>query len=280
MKVFLSDIHLGDGSKSDDFHRDVELIKFLEWTDGRASEIIILGDLFELWQARLEKIFWAHADVIRALDKRSKKITYVYGNHDALPFAKLNSEVYVRDGIVAMHGHQFDKYNKNKNPMKSLKWPIGKYITVLIAGLERWIHPDADVWLDKMRKKFGDFKVDAALLQNKAWNCTDLDQVIEVTDNLKQRNLAPISIFGHNHEGEVCVIEEDLSYGVMSASPEPVIEKRIYCNCGTWVDDEYPTFITVTENEVQLKDGLSYTENEVQLRDGLSYEVMEKVIIP
>ena len=40
--------------------------------------------------------------------------------------------------------------------------------------------------------------------------------------------------------------------------------RRIYANCGAWVDDEYPTFVAVTDNEVQL-------------RDGLDFEIMEKL---
>ena len=269
MKVFLSDIHLGDGSKSDDFHRDAELIKFLEWTDNRVSEIIIVGDLYELWQAKLSKIFWAHSDVIHALDARSKKITYLYGNHDILPFCRLTPEAYRRGSVQAQHGHQFDEFNKFDNPMMNLKWPIGRYITVLVAGLEKWFHPDADVWLEKMRKKFGDFKVEAALLQNKAWDCTDLDQIISVTENLKQQNLAPISIFGHNHEAEICEIE----YQDQSMPTFPRMRKRIYCNCGTWVDGEYPTFIAVTEDKIS-------GDAVVQLRDGLECnEVLEEASI-
>lgn len=262
MKVFISDIHMGDGSGSDDFHRDAELIKFLEWTDCRVSEIVIVGDLYELWQARLEKIFWAHAGVVDALAKRSNKITYLYGNHDALPFCRLTSEVYAKDSIKAMHGHQFDKYNKFDNPMMNLKWPIGKYITAVIAGLEKWIHPDVDVWLQKMRKKFGDFKVEAALLQNKKWDCTDLDQVIEITDNLKNQNLAPISIFGHSHNAEVCKIwhyPASLLSPVPQKVPLEIDSFHIYANCGSWCDSEYPTFVAVTKDEVQLRDGLDCT---------------------
>jgi len=262
MRVFLSDIHLGDGSKSDDFHRDAELIKFLEWTDKRAHEIVIVGDLYELWQSKLEKIFWAHAAVIRALDERRDKVYFVHGNHDALPFSKLTPSQYSKDGVWAVHGHQFDTFNNFENPLLSLKWPIGKYITVLVAGLERIIHPDSDVWLKKMYDKFGDFKVKAALLQNKKYNITDLDQHIFVIENLRQQNLAPITIMGHSHNAE---LKEIVAINPEGRWPH-VSFKRIYANTGSWVDDEYPTFVAVTKDEVQL-------------RDGLTYEVMEKVSI-
>jgi len=251
MKVFISDLHLGDGSKADDFHRDKEFLAFLDWTDGRASEIVILGDLFELWLADLEDVFWAHSEVVKATADRRSKIRYVYGNHDYLPFARLVPERYESENIVALHGHQFDKWNQFDNPLRSLKWPIGRWITLLVAELERWVHPDADVWLEKMRKEFGDFKVEAALLQNKKWNCTDLDQVIEVTNNLKNERLAHISIFGHNHNAEVCY--RGAGYPMVST------EGWIYANCGTWVDNEYPTFVAVTEKAVQLRDGYDYS---------------------
>ena len=255
MRVFISDLHLGDGSKSDDFHRDNELIKFLEWTDNRAKEIVIVGDLYELWQSKLEKIFWAHADVIRALDERRDKIYFVHGNHDALPFAKLTPSQYMKDGVCAVHGHQFDEFNNYENPLLSLKWPIGKYITALVAGLEKIIHPDSDVWLKKMYEKFGDFKVTAALLQNKGYNITDLDEHISVIEKLRQQCLADITIMGHSHNAELCNITEHIPQGPnMPTKPG----KRIYANTGTWVDGEYPTFVAVTSDEVQIRDGLSY----------------------
>jgi len=254
MKIFISDIHLGDGSKSDDFHRDKELISFLEWTDNRASEIIIVGDLYELWQAHLDKIFWAHDDVVNELSKRSRKITYLFGNHDYLPFAKLTPEKYQSGNITAMHGHQFDKWNKFKNPLRSIKWPVGYWVTLSVAEMGRWIHPDVDVWLKKMRPKFGNFKVDAALLQNKVRNIKDME-------NLKLNNLNQISIFGHNHQAEVCeIIDVNENYDYKPTT------RRIYANCGTWVGDTDPTFIAVTKDVVQLRNGLDYKViNEVSI---------------
>lgn len=249
MRVFISDIHLGDGSKSDDFHRDEELIQFLKWTDNRASEIVIVGDLYELWQARLEKIFWAHADVIHALDERRNKVHFVFGNHDALPFARLTPSDYMKDGVCAVHGHQFDTANSYDNSLRSLKWPLGRYITVLVAGLEKWIHPDSDVWLEKMYKKFGDFTMKAAALQNQKYNITDLDEHISVIEKLRQQNLEYITIMGHSHNAELIKMEAVTVCGRLC---------RIYANCGCWTDEEYPTFVAVTSDEVQIRDGLSY----------------------
>ena len=268
MIVFISDLHLGDGSKSDDFHRDAEFIEFLKWTDGRAKEIVILGDLYELWQAKYEKVIWHHAAVIRALEARRDKITYVFGNHDYLPFARVTAETY-RSGdgrIVAQHGHQYDKYNEFKNPLRSIKWPIGRWITLAVAGLERIIHPDVDWWLEKQRNRFGSFMIEVSKLhnrrsRNKAWR-GELE--IQTIKGLRDQHIGQISIFGHSHNAEVLKIpcdtspnfpsEEGAGWGVKGGH-------RIYANCGSWTDAEYPTFIAVTKSGVQVRDG--YEPDEV-----------------
>ena len=67
MKIFISDLHIGDGSRTDDFHRDEELLKFLEFVEREAQELIVVGDLFELWQAKLDKILFRHVDVVNKI---------------------------------------------------------------------------------------------------------------------------------------------------------------------------------------------------------------------
>jgi len=241
MKLFISDIHLGDGTGADDFHRDDLLLNFLDYADKKSAELVILGDLFELWQSDLEKIFWKHPAIIRKLQS-IKNITYIYGNHDYLPFSRICAEVYEDDPVVALHGHQYDQFNRFKNPLFNLKWPIGKYITVLVGELERWVHPDADTWLLKMKEKFGNFLVEAAFVQNKSHFRGDLDQLAQTVEKQRKANLAPISIFGHTHEPELSIIEEDG-------------KKRIYANTGAWVDSSYPTFLELTNKYIRLCDG-------------------------
>ena len=258
MKIFISDIHLGDKSGSEDFQYDKEFLDFLKWTDGKASEIVILGDLYELWQSRLEKIIWKHYEVIQALQAREKKITYIFGNHDFLPFARTQPEYCRQDNIYAVHGHQFDEYNKLGNPLKSIKWPIGRWVTLAVGEIERWFSPDADKWLQKQREKLGDFYTQAAVLQSRKWNHKDPKQVEAKVDYLKKVNNAKINIFGHTHKPEVCRmniyegLEEDDLY--------------IYANCGSWVGPNSPTFIAVEKNSVQLRNGLNFQViNEVSI---------------
>jgi UDP-2,3-diacylglucosamine pyrophosphatase LpxH len=244
MKIFISDLHLGDGSKTDDFHRDKELINLLE--KYQDEQIILLGDICELWQSRLDRIMWAHADVIHAITRRTQCI---YGNHDYLPFAKYWSEKYEDSGIYAVHGHQYDVFNRYKNPLFALKWPIGKYIALLIGELERWWCKDADVWLEKQSEKYGEFLTQAAELQNMEpnkglWPIPEKNQIL---------------ITGHTHKA-------GLHYVRVGSNSKL---DRIYANCGAWVDDVRPTYIEVDDTHVRLKDGLTFdTITELKIHKG------------
>lgn len=232
MRIFFSDTHLGDGSATDDFHRDKEFIEFLTFArDNKVKELVGLGDLYELWQARLDRIMWAHSDVFKALDRFGRKFIHVYGNHDYFPFSRLTPEVYHKKGIYAVHGHQCDEFNRYKNPLFALRWPVGKYVTLLVAEFERWFHKDTDVWLEKMKERFGDFLVEAALIRNK------IGQSPLILED-------KINISGHAHEAMLTRVEPS---------------KMIYGNCGAWVDDCWPTFISVDENVVQLRNGLDFS---------------------
>ena len=118
MKIFISDLHLGDGSRTDDFHRDKEFLEFLGFVQSEAQELVILGDFLELWQADLDRILFQHSEVVnKLLSLRNKiKVTYIIGNHDYIPFVKFADLgvgicLEYRDhgnGIVAEHGYKYD----------------------------------------------------------------------------------------------------------------------------------------------------------------------------
>jgi len=102
VKIFISDLHLGDGSRTDDFHRDKELLEFLEFVGSQAQELIILGDFLELWQADLDRALFRHSEIInKLLSLRNKvKITYVIGNHDYIPFVKFTQPLRTGAGFI------------------------------------------------------------------------------------------------------------------------------------------------------------------------------------
>ena len=258
MKIFISDLHLGDGSRTDDFNRDKELLKFLEFVEDEAGELIIVGDLFELWQANMDRILFRHNEVVsKILYLRSKiRVRYVVGNHDYIPFIKfINSGVGIsleyidaENGIIAEHGNKYDVFNRYKNPLQSVKWPSGRRFALLAASLERFVNRDADVWLEKALEKTEDFLGHAALIKNKI---TPSSQEYlkkgghfgEFNKAIKDHidNGARIVIFGHTHR---CQLE--------------AIGKGIYANCGTWVDNAVPTYIACHSDKIELREALTH----------------------
>jgi len=151
-KLFISDMHIGDGSAKDDFEYDTELCGLIDdFSQESDVELIIVGDGIEILESRVVKnlgmvpffelmkkispdviddIFEKHPAVFDSFRRFSKKhkIVYVVGNHDYYLLANKkikesllsrfeNIEVvpYYYDpdsGILAVHGNQFDVVNK------------------------------------------------------------------------------------------------------------------------------------------------------------------------
>ncbi len=150
-RLFLSDLHIADGSSKDDFEFDIELANLLEDFSYQPNvELIIVGDGLEILESQVVKelgllpfeqlidridetviddIFDRHPIVLEALRRFSKhhRIVYVVGNHDyyLLRNKKLAERLrelinidivpyyYIPEiGILAMHGNQFDVINK------------------------------------------------------------------------------------------------------------------------------------------------------------------------
>ncbi len=258
MKIFISDLHLGDGSRTDDFHRDKELLSFFEFVEHNAEELIILGDFFELWQADLDRVLFTHNEVISKLLKLREKIkvTYVVGNHDYVPFAKfvdLGLGICLqysdsKKNIIAEHGYQYDIFNCYQNPLRSLKQPIGRYFARIIGVLEKLIHPNVDQWAKKALQGIDDFGKSAIFVRNKVSPVTkeyfDRGGHFGEFQEAVQSHInggAKIVIFGHIHRPEL------IRQG-----------KGIYGNCGSWVDGSTPTYIVCSKEKVELKHALDH----------------------
>jgi len=148
--VVLSDLHLGDGSKADDFgpsngRADVELIQFVEALSSDTT-LIIAGDLLELWQAPLWAIKRAHGAALRTLMERAD--IYVIGNHDK---AMIGTKLYGLRGVpywsgelggertLIEHGHIHD-------PVVANAPRLARIFTRVVGYLERYVHRDVDRW--------------------------------------------------------------------------------------------------------------------------------------
>ncbi len=97
VKIFMSDMHLGDGGLADDFTPEkevtfVKIINELSQAYGKGSELIMLGDIFDLIEQKegdpVKAIAFAvkkHDAFVTALRnwlRKGNKLFYIIGNHD------------------------------------------------------------------------------------------------------------------------------------------------------------------------------------------------------
>ncbi len=97
VKIFMSDLHIGDSGKADDFTKEkekvfVKLLEHLADKFGTKAELILLGDIFDLIeqeetdpQKAIVIAMDKHGKAIEALNgwlKKGNKLFYITGNHD------------------------------------------------------------------------------------------------------------------------------------------------------------------------------------------------------
>lgn len=260
-KVFISDLHLGDGSRADDFHRKGEFLKFLDTLRSKEnSKLIIAGDLFELWQTDLDKIIFCHNEIIKQLLMLAKddRLIYLIGNHDHLPFVKflkagLNIRLEFEDkdlGLWSEHGNQYDLFNRYKDPGMAIRNKLGRSTAYIMGWLERILHPDIDEWTaDWFAGKGGQFLKELAGLKNKITPSSEeyykkggnLSEYEEAACRLIEKGKR-IVIFGHTH------------YPILKR-----LGNGIYANCGCWCGKQAPAYIELTDKKIELIDGISHS---------------------
>jgi UDP-2,3-diacylglucosamine pyrophosphatase LpxH len=148
--ALFSDLHLGDGGKSDIFVHNKDTMMFaLEYYKKNGYSIILLGDIEELWQFNFIEIHDKYDKSIYELLRsfQANKVHRIFGNHDndwkrpptdPILFNEniqhgAPEAIKLGDDIFLVHGHQGDKTCDRKT-WESRYWarkgeplvPIGK----------------------------------------------------------------------------------------------------------------------------------------------------------
>jgi len=126
--VFLSDLHLGDGGKTDDFKHNEELLRasLRDYYLPKGFTLVLNGDIEELHKFKLEAIFERYRELYIIFEKfaEQKRLVKLIGNHDLglllhqnYPFPIYHALCleHKDSKILAFHGHQayklFMQYN-------------------------------------------------------------------------------------------------------------------------------------------------------------------------
>ncbi len=124
--ALFSDLHLGDGGKSDIFvENEATMMAALEYYKKNGYSIILLGDIEELWQFNFIEIYDKYDKSIYGLLRSFKgnKVYRIFGNHDEdwkrPPTDPILFNENIQSGapeaiklgtdIFLVHGHQGDK---------------------------------------------------------------------------------------------------------------------------------------------------------------------------
>ena len=214
--LIISDLHLGDGSKKEDFFYDEELCDFLY--NHRNDFIILNGDIFELWQN------YSILDIIRAHKKVTTYLSIyadviIKGNHDNNLknfFGKeIVDNVVIGDTII-MHGHQFDILNSG--PLSI----IGRLATWLTGLGEKFIHTNWERWMKAFINKWGRY--------------SGKNTYYKRAKKFAKQNGFKNVIIGHTHKYK---IKESKDFN--------------YYNSGTWIDGNKYEYLRINVNKLKEK---------------------------
>jgi UDP-2,3-diacylglucosamine pyrophosphatase LpxH len=149
--IIMSDIHLGDGKKADDFHQNEKaLTAALTHYNKNGYNLILLGDIEELWQFALEEIKGRYQNTIYKTIKAfgDDHVYRVCGNHDLewcpptdpirntpLPYTSVTEALKMKDNqentrILLVHGHHGDE-NSDKQAWRS------RFFVRIYRGIEK-----------------------------------------------------------------------------------------------------------------------------------------------
>ena len=146
---FISDLHLGDGTRSDIFmSKDTNLMRLLEQIRLENAHLVVVGDAMDFQQAwTFQRIIAAHPRLIQNLVDLAQAtgVTYIWGNHDhdlsifreVLRF-NVCSSLIIGDTIKVLHGYEYDPFigeNLNKTHFATMAHHLVERI------LDTWIRP-------------------------------------------------------------------------------------------------------------------------------------------
>jgi len=239
---FASDFHLGAPNAEKSLEREKKIVKWLDEVSKDATEIYLLGDIFDFWfeyKHSIPKGFVRLQGKIAELTDKGIPVTIFTGNHDMWIFDYIPKELGVKlyrkpitreyNGKKMMIGHG-DGLGPGDHGYKFIK-------KVFANKLCQWgfarIHPNiglgiANYWSTKSRQKTGNHDEIFHGAENE-W------LAIYCKEYLEKEQHIDYFIFGHRH------LPLDLKVG----------DNSRYINLGEWI--KYNSYAVFDGNKVELK---------------------------
>ncbi|NOY24492.1 MAG: hypothetical protein GXP62_01330 [Oligoflexia bacterium] len=247
----VSDIHLGDGSRSDGFvGKDREFIAFLSRARTHGAHLVVAGDFIDFHQAwSMSRVLRAHGRVIGELARYADDlgVTYIWGNHDAditlfkdLLRFDVCSSLEIDDQILVRHGYEYDPWI---GPHLEASHVATQVHDLVERMLGTWIRlPLQNFYTRSNRLTFWTFHKLALLLQARA----DVAQRLGMVETARRSHVL-LKYWAHNQLGDAAGMFENVRAALMTGTHRYLVTghshlpgqvdlspDRTYVNTGSW----------------------------------------------
>lgn len=238
---FISDIHLGAPDYDSSLIREKKLVLFLDSIKANATDLFILGDLFDMWfdyKRVIPRGFVRLLGKLAELSDKGIRIHYFIGNHDMWVFDYFEKElgmiIYRKPQVFDFNGKKFLLGHGDGLGPGDFSY---KFIKRIFSGkLNQWLfarlHPNfglglANFFSKKSRIANGDFEEVPDEVEN--------EYLIKYCKSRLEEEYFDFFVFGHRH------IAIDIS----------LKDNSRYINLGEWVKS--PHYAHFDGNEIRLK---------------------------
>jgi UDP-2,3-diacylglucosamine hydrolase len=238
---FASDFHLGAPTRESSLTREKKIVDWLDHVSKDASEIYLVGDIFDFWfeyKRAIPKGFVRLQGKIAQLTDSGIKIHVFTGNHDMWIFDYLPSELGVqlyREPVVREYfGKSFyighgDGLGPGDRGYKILK-------KIFANKFCQWcferLHPNFGIWLADTSSKTSRAKSGEA---DREFLGEENEWLVQYCKEVLKENHFDCFIFGHRHLPMVIKVGESSTY----------------FNLGEWLN--YCTYLEVSPDSIELK---------------------------
>ena len=245
---FLSDFHLGAPDAATSLAREKEIIQFLDTIKQEATEIFLVGDLFDFWYEYKKVVPKGHVRLLGKLAELSDagiQLHYFVGNHDMWLRnyfqQELGIQVYFhpqefeRNGKTFLIGHGDGlgpKDHKYKMLKKVFRNPVSKWLFGIFPP--KWGIGLANYFSRRSREQTGATE-EVFLGEDKEWLLIYCREKVKERQNDNSKKNIDFFVFGHRH----LPIDYRLN------------ERSRYINLGDWIS--FYTYAVFDGENIELK---------------------------
>lgn len=238
---FASDFHLGVPTHADSLVREKRVVAWLDSVKHNASDIYLVGDLFDFWfefKTVVPKGFVRLLGKLAELSDSGIKLHIFHGNHDLWQFGYLEQElgcvVYSKPITIKLGNKNFhiahgDGLGPNQHWFKFI---LGIYRNWFFQRLFAFFHPNIGIglanWFSARSKQH-------TFTENATYYGDDKEFLMLYAKEIAATDKIDYFVFGHRHLPMI----------------RPVNDRSTYVNLGDWMG--YNTYAVFDGNELKLE---------------------------